>query len=101
MIIDHWSVISDYDGDQWFDLWSLISDYDGDQWFDQWSLISDYDGDQWFSALQDMILYIALSEILWAIPALVKCYMCFTNGFDELFANVKPSIGYIDCDSLD
>ena len=48
-----------------------------------------------------MILYIALSEVLWAIPALVKCCMCFTNGFDELFANVKPSIGYIDCDSLD
>ena len=68
---------------------------------DHWSVISDYDGDQWFSALQDMILYIALSEVLWAIPALVKCCMCFTNGFDELFANVKPSIGYSDCDSLD
>ena len=58
-------------------------------------------GDQWFSALQDMILYIALSEVLWAISALVKCCMCSINGFDELFANVKPSIGYSDCDSLD
>ena len=48
-----------------------------------------------------MILYIALSEVLWAISALVKCCMCSINGFDELFANVKPSIGYSDCDSLD